>query len=252
MVKRTPKSKTQKTQTAPTVEHEEPEQQYKEPKTRIEKKEAAIKELTNPTNTGVIYVGHLPWGFDDVGLKKYFSQFGEITRIIAPRSKRTGRSVGYAFIEFADMETAAVAAKTMNNYILFDRILKCNVVEDKSKYDRIFLKWKKKFKFVDQFKKNVIKQNKPKTKEEIKNKIQILLNREEQRRNKFEEMGIDYDFPGFKEIVERFKKGIKTNKNKNHKNNNNNNSNNENAKENEKMNKKVESVKKKEKNKKKK
>ena len=243
MVKKAQKQKPQKTPKEPTVENEE-EQPYKEPKTRVEKKQAAIKELTNPTNTGVIYVGHLPWGFDDINLKKYFSQFGEITRIIAPRSKKSGRSVGYAFIEFADMETATVAAKTMNNYILFDRILKCNVVEDKSKYDRIFLKWKKKFKFVDQFKKNVLKQNKPKTKEEIKNKIQILLNREEQRRTKFEEMGIDYDFPGFKDIIERFKKGmVKTNKNKNKA------SNNEVV---DKTSKKVESVKKKEKNKKKK
>ena len=242
MVKKAQKTKPQKVpkEAAPEPEEEQP---YKQPKTRVEKNQAAIKELTNPTNTGVIYVGHLPWGFDDINLKKYFSQFGEITRIIAPRSKKSGRSVGYAFIEFADMDTATVAAKTMNNYILFDRILKCNVVEDKSKYDRIFLKWKKKFKFVDQFKKNVLKQNKPKTKEEVKNKIQILLNREEQRRTKFEEMGIDYDFPGFKDIIDTFKKGLKTNKSK---------SKDSNGQSSDKTSKKVESVKKKEKTKKKK
>ena len=100
----------------------------------------------------MIYVGHLPWGFIDSTLKKYFSQFGNITRIISPKSSRTGRSVGYAFIEFEDEETARIAAKTMNNYILFEKIIKCNFAEDKSKYDRLFLKWKKKFELKDRYK----------------------------------------------------------------------------------------------------
>ena len=103
------------------------------------------KGIESQPSTGVIYVGHLPWGFIDSTLKKYFSQFGNITRIISPKSSRTGRSVGYAFIEFEDEETARIAAKTMNNCILFEKIIKCNFVEDKSKYDRLFLKWKKKF-----------------------------------------------------------------------------------------------------------
>jgi len=43
---------------------------------------------TNEKNTGVIYIGHLPWGFEDKGIKKYFEQFGTITRIIVPKSKK--------------------------------------------------------------------------------------------------------------------------------------------------------------------
>ena len=39
-------------------------------------------------NTGVIYIGHLPWGFDEKGVKKYFEQFGNITRIMLPRSQK--------------------------------------------------------------------------------------------------------------------------------------------------------------------
>ena len=73
--------------------------------------------ITQNESTGAIYVGHLPWGFTDSTLKKYFEQFGPITRIICPRSSKTGRSVGYAFIEFGDEETARIAAKTMNNEI---------------------------------------------------------------------------------------------------------------------------------------
>lgn len=209
--------KISKKEEEPKMEIEEPKEEQEEieeipetlndPKTRIEKTQAVVDNLSTPSNKAAIYVGHLPWGFGDVEIKKYFQQFGEITRIIVPKSSKSGRSVGYAFIEFKEQETAEVAAKTMNNYLLFDKILQCNVVEDKSKYDRIFLKWKKKFKFNDKRKERLIKQQKhPKTKEEVKAKIQIMLDREEKRKEKFKELGIDYSFDGFKEIIDEYKK----------------------------------------------
>lgn len=37
---------------------------------------------------------------------------------------QTGRSKGYAFIEFEHPEVAKIAAETMNNYLIFDRLLK--------------------------------------------------------------------------------------------------------------------------------
>jgi hypothetical protein len=48
----------------------------------------------------------------------------------------------------------------MNNYILFDKILKCVVVEDTSKYNLLFKKWKKKFVFADKYKKYLLEKNK--------------------------------------------------------------------------------------------
>ena len=207
----TKKEKEPKMEIEETKEEEEEIEEIPEtlndPKTRIEKTQAVVDDLSSPSNKAAIYVGHLPWGFGDVEIKKYFQQFGEITRIIVPKSSKSGRSVGYAFIEFKEQETAEVAAKTMNNYLLFDKILKCNVIEDKTKYDRMFLKWKKKFKFNDKRKERLIKQQKhPKTKEEIKAKIQIILDREEKRKEKFKELGIDYSFDGFKEIIDEYKK----------------------------------------------
>ena len=189
---------------------EEEEKNIKKNKKREIQNEEGIS--SNPS-TGVIYVGHLPWGFLDDNLKKYFSQFGNITRIISPKSSKTGRSVGYAFIEFEDEETARIAAKTMNNYILFEKILKCSFVEDKKKYDRIFLKWKKKFEFKERYKIQCEKMKK-KNKEEIKTMIQGLLDREEQRREKMKELGIKYEYKGFKEIVDEYKKENKSSINK--------------------------------------
>ena len=200
-------------------------EESKEEMKQISKKREIQNEdgISSQPSTGVVYVGHLPWGFIDSTLKKYFSQFGNITRIISPKSSKTGRSVGYAFIEFEDEETARIAAKTMNNYILFEKILKCSFVEDKKKYDRIFLKWKKKFEFKERYKIHCENLSKKKSNEQIKEMVQGLLDREEQRREKMKELGIKYEYKGFKEIVEEYKKEhmneIKE-KNKNRKNEN--------------------------------
>jgi nucleolar protein 15 len=55
-------------------------------KSRISQLEKNIDSLNK--TTGVIYIGHIPWGFEDKGIKKYFQQFGKITRIIVPRSRQ--------------------------------------------------------------------------------------------------------------------------------------------------------------------
>lgn len=37
---------------------------------------------------------------------------------------QSGRAKGYAFIEFLHPEVAKIAAETMNNYLMFNRLLK--------------------------------------------------------------------------------------------------------------------------------
>ena len=195
-------------------ESEEENTETKEQQNEIENLDEIMNKNSN-LNTGVIYIGHLPWGFEENALKKYFNQFGEITRLIVPRSKKSGRTHGYAFIEFKNYEVAEIAANTMNNYLLFDRILKCNIIEEKSKYDRIFRKWKKKFEFENKYKKYIENQNKKKSNEEIKNQIQLLLEREENKREKLKDLKINYNFDGYKKIVEEFKKKFIKKKRKN-------------------------------------
>jgi len=55
---------------------------------------------------GIIYIGHLPKGFEEAELRKFFEQFGKINKLRVSRSKKTGRTRGYAFIEFASKEVA--------------------------------------------------------------------------------------------------------------------------------------------------
>lgn len=59
-------------------------------------------------------------------MKEYFKQFGVVTRIRIARSKKTGVSKGYAFIEFKEPEVAKIVSETMNNYLMDKRLLKGN------------------------------------------------------------------------------------------------------------------------------
>ena len=39
---------------------------------------------------GVVYVGHIPHGFYEEEMRKYFSQFGTVTRLRLARSRKVG------------------------------------------------------------------------------------------------------------------------------------------------------------------
>ncbi len=94
---------------------------------------------------GFMYIGHLPHGFYEEELKSYFSQFGRIVRLRLARSKKTGNHKGYGFIEFADKDVAQVAAETMNNYLMFNKILKCHLIPKEKLHPLTFKNSKKKF-----------------------------------------------------------------------------------------------------------
>lgn len=79
---------------------------------------------------GVIYIGRLPQHFQEKEAKKYFRQFGDITRMRIARNKTTGRMKHYGFIEFKEEEPAKVAAETMNNYLIMGHLMKVEVVEN--------------------------------------------------------------------------------------------------------------------------
>lgn len=75
-------------------------------------------------NRGVVLLQNIPHGFYEDEMRKYFGQFGLVTRVHLARSERTGRSKGFAYIEFKVPEVAQIAADTMNNYIMFKHVLK--------------------------------------------------------------------------------------------------------------------------------
>ncbi|KAM7334900.1 hypothetical protein ACRRTK_005377 [Alexandromys fortis] len=85
---------------------------------QLAKKQKKEEKSLNP---GVIFVGHLPAIFSESHLYDYFTQFGTISRFRLSRSKRTGNSRGYGFVEFESEDVAKIVAETMDNYLFVNR-----------------------------------------------------------------------------------------------------------------------------------
>lgn len=116
--------------------------------TKKEKKAAkkALAALKEKEDTGVIYVGRLPHGFYEHEMRSYFSQFGPIRNLRVSRNKHTGKAKHFGFIEFEELSTAEIVAKTMDNYLLFGHILKCSVIPKAQVNAQLFKGANKRFK----------------------------------------------------------------------------------------------------------
>jgi len=87
---------------------------------------------------GVIYLGHVPNGFFEPQMRKFFSQFGKVTRLRLSRSKKNAQSKGYAFIEFEEESVAKIVAETMNKYMLFEKTLVCHLLPPEKQHPALF------------------------------------------------------------------------------------------------------------------
>ncbi|KAH8306471.1 hypothetical protein KR018_011958 [Drosophila ironensis] len=92
----------------------------------------------NGPERGVILVKHLPHGFFEQQLRQYFKQFGNVLRLRLGRSERTGNSKGYAFVEFEYPEVAKVAAETMDNYLMFQKVVKAKYIPPEKQRSSFF------------------------------------------------------------------------------------------------------------------
>lgn len=63
-------------------------------------KAAKVAPASKPKGSAVVYLGRIPHGFFEDQIRGYFGQFGDVLRVRLSRSKKTGRSRGYAFVEF--------------------------------------------------------------------------------------------------------------------------------------------------------
>ncbi|KAM6985629.1 MKI67 FHA domain-interacting nucleolar phosphoprotein [Aplochiton taeniatus] len=170
------------------------------PKEEVEFKKKVQEAKKRPTkdrhlDSGVIYVGHLPNGLFEPQLKKYFEQFGKVQRLRLARSKKTGGSKGYAFVEFDCDEVAKIVAETMNNYLMGERLIKSHLVPPEKVHTKLFVGSNKEFKkprlpAVERY-------NKKHTSETMDKMTDNLLRKELKLRKRLAHNGIDYDFPGF-------------------------------------------------------
>ncbi|XP_069791018.1 MKI67 FHA domain-interacting nucleolar phosphoprotein [Narcine bancroftii] len=156
--------------------------------------------------SGVIYLGHIPKGFFEPQIWKYFSQFGTVLRLRLSRSKKSGQSKGYAFVEFECDEVARIVAETMNNYLVGERLLKCQFLPAEKVHPQLFKGCDTIFK--KPLKPAVARYNKKRTAKQQKIMSQKLLEKERRLRRRLVEKGIDYDFPGFAAVMSRKKKQV--------------------------------------------
>jgi len=112
------------------VEEQKESKKQQKKKNKAERFANQNKEATEVDIRGVVYVGHLPYGLEEDGLRGYFSQYGEILNLSLARSHKSARSMGYAFIEFKNREVAKIAAENMNGYMLYGKKLDCRLIED--------------------------------------------------------------------------------------------------------------------------
>lgn len=103
-------------------------------------------ESDAPEKPGVVYVGHIPHGFYEHEMRAYFEQFGSILQLRLSRNRKSGASKHYAFIKFASANVAGIVAKTMDNYLLFNHILKVKLVADEQVPENLFKGANKRFK----------------------------------------------------------------------------------------------------------
>ncbi|KAJ1778850.1 nucleolar protein, partial [Coemansia sp. RSA 2167] len=161
---------------------------------------ARLRKLAPSTTPGVIYLGRIPHGFYEDAMLGYFKQFGSIKRLRLSRNPRTGKSRHYGFIEFVHDGVARVVAETMNNYLMFDQLLKCSLVAPEKVHERLFANRYQKIVPDRTLKEHVHDVNRPRTRDEVERQTGRLVRMERKRRAKLASAGIEYEFPGYEEL----------------------------------------------------
>ncbi|CAF1087110.1 unnamed protein product [Adineta ricciae] len=165
-------------------------------KRKIKKSEMKRNKLI-PIQPGLIRLSGLPYGFFERELYSYFSQFGDVTRLKLVRSKKTGGSRGYAYIEFEDEDVARIASETMNGYLMFRSLIKSRVM-DRSKIDtdKLFQNWKRIFTVKTPKQKRAL-YNRLKSDEQLAKSTQRRARKLLKQQEKLNAAGIKYELTDF-------------------------------------------------------
>jgi cold-inducible RNA-binding protein len=78
-------------------------------------------------NNSKLFVGNLPFSTTEDELRDLFGQFGEVTSVKLIIDKMTGRSKGFAFVEFATPDAAQAAIEATNGQDFNGRAMVVNI-----------------------------------------------------------------------------------------------------------------------------
>jgi nucleolar protein 15 len=164
---------------------------------RIFLDKTANKEEDDDEPRGVVYIGRIPHGFYEDEMRKFFSQFGEITRLRISRNKKTGKSKHYGFIEFRHLEVAKVVAETMDGHLMFNHILRVKLMDEEKIHPKLFVGANKKFRVLPRKRLHAKRHNRKREPEEQKKLEKKLIKKDSSRKKKLAALGITYDYPGY-------------------------------------------------------
>lgn len=84
-----------------------------------------------------LFIGGLAWAATDEDLQKAFGAFGELVSASVVRYPDTGRSKGFAFVEFATIEDATKAKEELDGKEIAGRAIKVDFARPRAeKRDR--------------------------------------------------------------------------------------------------------------------
>jgi nucleolar protein 15 len=129
-----------------------------------------------------------------VVLQDYFGQFGKVTRTRVSRSKRTGKSKGYAFLQLQHTEVAAIAAEAMNGYMMFGHTLRCHPIAPADVNASMFKHANRKMRRKPWLKIAAERHNRERSAAEEQRRENVLVNKDARRRAKIQQAGIEYDY----------------------------------------------------------
>ncbi|KAJ2806140.1 nucleolar protein [Coemansia helicoidea] len=149
---------------------------------------------------GVVYLGRVPHGFYEEQMAEYFKQFGVVKRLRLARNPTTGRSRHYAFVEFMHPGVARIVAETMDNYLMFDRLLKCKVVPEDKVHPRLFADRRRKPMGDFALRRHQAAMDAQRTPAAVSKQVDRLVKAEQKKRVRLAAADIDYDFPGYEAL----------------------------------------------------
>ncbi|RWS21221.1 hypothetical protein B4U80_08820 [Leptotrombidium deliense] len=140
---------------------------------------------------GVIVVKNFPHGFYEQEIFDYFSQFGKVTRVRHLRNRKTHHSKKVAFVEFDCVDVAKIAAESMDNYLMFDHLMKCQFVPENKVPPNVFKNWNNPMKMTS-VKRHRLVFNEPKSSESELKSRKLKLRRIREATELLKSFGIEY------------------------------------------------------------
>ena len=82
-----------------------------------------------------VFVGSLSWNTTEDSLGNFFSTIGDVEEAIVIKDHNTGRSRGFGFVVFSEVEAANKAVEELDGKELDGRTIKVNIAKERTNRD---------------------------------------------------------------------------------------------------------------------